>query len=157
MVDQVLRLSFVAASALLGLAACGRSPAAPATTTAAEVSSSEASSEASSDSSEAFPQAARGVASVDPPPAGELACRLNTGARTYEYFLEWKGGSASGTLRITSDGIVETQIINAGRYKDTVFVDRPGSTDLVSHLATIRERAGKKLIKADGSDWTECR
>ena len=111
---------------------------------------------------------AASVASAEPAatepsvPAGDLACRTSTGARTYEYFLQWEpSGKASGTLRITTpgDGVVETQSIRAERYAGMVVIDRLMSADLATHLAILRDKNGKKSLQQGDDDthaWSAC-
>jgi hypothetical protein len=85
---------------------------------------------------------------------------MSTGARTYEFFFQWESdGAGHGTLRITdTSGIVETQVVSGTRYKDMIVVDRPGTTDLVDHMALIRDQGGKRAIQQGGASepWSAC-
>jgi len=82
-------------------------------------------------------------------------CRTKTPARTYELYLRWDADGGHGTLRATTtDGQIQDELVQAIRDQDAIIVDHPGSTDLVSHLATVRRKA---IQLGDwNAPWAEC-
>lgn len=148
--------TILALAAATALAACA-SPRATSTTTltAAEARDSEpAAREATPETAPAAPAAAV------PAPAGQLVCRTKDAfGVTSELFLEWKGDAATGVIRSTApSGVVSERRVRGERYKDTIVLDDPGQTDLVTHAAVLRSHAGKQHVRlADAGDaWSAC-
>lgn len=85
---------------------------------------------------------------------GPLACKAKTPDRTQQLFLSWKGDAATGVLRTAfPSGMIKATRVTAERYKGMIVVDDPHATDLVDHLAILRESNGKKEIQM--GDWKQ--
>ncbi len=93
-------------------------------------------------------------------PAGQLVCRATSiHEGTIEVYLEWKGTSASGTLRRkTLAGDIQEQKLHAERMKGAIVADDVMSRDLVVHAAMIREHKGHTYVRLGDwkQGWTPC-
>ena len=93
-------------------------------------------------------------------PAGQLVCRATSIHQgTIEVYLDWKGTSASGTLRrkMLSGNITE-QKLHAEHVKGAIVADDVMSQDLVVHAAMIREHKGHTYVRLGDwkQGWTPC-
>lgn len=93
-------------------------------------------------------------------PAGQLVCRASSiHEGSIEVYLDWKGTSASGTLRRkTLAGNVVEQKLHAERMKGAIIADDVESQDLVVHAAMIREHKGHTYVRLGDwkQGWTAC-
>jgi hypothetical protein len=93
-------------------------------------------------------------------PAGQLVCRATSiHEGTIEVYLDWKGTSASGTLRHrTLAGKTTEQRLHAERVKGAIVADDVTSDDLVVHAAMIREHKGHTYVRLGDwkQGWTPC-
>lgn len=93
-------------------------------------------------------------------PAGQLVCRATSiHEGTIEVYLDWKGTSASGTLRRKSlAGDISEQKLNAERIKGAIVADDVMSQDLVVHAAMLREHKGHTYVRLGDwkQGWTPC-
>lgn len=93
-------------------------------------------------------------------PAGQLVCRASSVHEgQIEVYLDWKGTSASGTLRRkTLAGDVSEQKLHAERMKGAIIADDVMSQDLVVHAAMIREHKGHTYVRLGDwkQGWTPC-
>jgi hypothetical protein len=94
-------------------------------------------------------------ASDPAPPPGKLVCRTTTPARTYALYVDGE----HATLRVTDQGGAPLdQFLAAATHDGAIIVDRPGSTDLVSHAATVRTRDGHTRMQLGdfNQPWSDC-
>ncbi len=149
--------SILALAAALALAACASPRAASTTLTAADARDAEPAARESAP--EAAPAAAPAATAVDAPP-GQLVCRTKDAfGVTSEVYLEWSGDGARGVIRSTApSGMVSERRVHGERTRDSIVLDDPGQTDLVTHAAVLRTQAGKQHVRlADAGDaWSTC-
>lgn len=105
------------------------------------------------------PATAAPQADGEPPPAGQLVCRVTADGNAHQIFLERNGDTAKGTLRTSRpSGMVRQEPIKAGRYKARIVIDDPNSDDLAVHKATlVEDRKGKHIQLGDHTHaWASC-
>lgn len=141
---------------LVGCASAGQSGST--TMTAASVSSSAApAGEEGSESTPPHEAAARDESPREELP-GQLVCRTKSrddGAT--ELRLEWKGNSATGTLRtIAPSGEQSVRHVTAQHYQSAIIVDDEGEQDLVSHAAVVAPSGGKQVMRVGARTAVPC-
>ena len=95
-----------------------------------------------------------------PAPKGVLVCKANSVQEgSIEVWLDWKGTSATGTLRRrTLAGDVSDTELTAGKMRGTIVADDVHSQDLVVHAAMLHDHKGRQYVRLGDwkQGWTPC-
>lgn len=142
---------------MVALAGCGASKPGAASTTAADVASSEAPAAEATATAEA--PAEPEAASTEGVPSEKLVCRVkaSNGALS-EVYLDWDGTHAVGALRkVSPSGMVDVTRLRAEKYQGTIIGDATTETDLATHAVMMKAQDGKQYVRVQGdSTWRVC-
>ena len=138
------------------IAGCGASKTGAASTTAADVASTEA---PAAEENAAPAETPAEAVSQEGVPSEKLVCRVKaSNGAVAEVYLDWDGSHAVGALRkVSPSGMVDVTRLRAEKYQGTIVGDATTETDLATHAVMMKAQDGKQYVRVQGdSTWRIC-